>query len=613
MALLNIRTNADPDGVNQYGAEFADLRTADAERINRMSLYRRENEDARKTNLLAKIQQPDTRDYGRAQRRRHDTFRHDIPLPLGKALTVKHSYRISGRLPDAIVDRRDESPEERYRSDTMEKIVWAIMRASRGNTQFASGSWDGSELGSTVFDLYYDVKRQLPIFRAVDPIGLVVVPGVDDPHEFQRVYRSWDVPLASLRAEYKDDPTVRLQEITKSHMAGTIEMVTIAQMCDEDQRVRFIPHCGVKLEEETHSFGFVPYVVIPNVGPDRDIWGWADYEFVRAITAYLGALFSREADILRSVANGTYIEKGTGQNPELIRATLTEGGVIPSKRDGDLQPVDPPQVPQFAEAHADRAMAMFKMLGFAPDATWGLGRYTSGSEHGLSLQPFVEFTAMKQLNWEAGLGRLFDMAYRMIEKKLVGNAKYRGSKPGPGNRRLPFVVNLGSNMDPLKAQNPSATQTADPGAADLQADDLIDLPRTPAALFDGDYEVRFIWNNRIDPDDPSYILAELNKFQHGAQSLETTLERLGFEAPQDEIRRIEQEAELYPWLNNGMIALIRAQLSQSNQGDGGGNPGSATADLSQGTATAGSNPALGADAGAQGLGAGASAPMYGGA
>ncbi len=613
------RTPADPDSVNALSDEFEDLRTASNERLARMKQYRDEGQSARGSDLMSSIGQS-TEDYGRARRGSNEVFRHRIPLPFGKALNVKHAYRISGKLPDVVVDRRDESPEERYRSDTMEKIVWAIMRASRGSTQFSSGAWDGSELGATCFDLYYDIGSQIPKFRACDPMGLLEVQGVDDPHDFQRVYRFWDVPKSSLLAAYRDQviseeqpQTPRLGDITPSHTTAGIEMVTIAQMCDKTKLVRFVPQDGVKLFERKHDLGFVPYVIIPNVGPERDVWGWADYEFIRAIAGYISTNFAREADILRAVANGTYIEKGTGQAPEVIQSILAEGGVVPARRDGELKPVDPPDVPQFASDHMSRAMEMFKMLGFAPDAAWGAGFSGSAADRGLMLQPLVEFTAMKQLNWEAGLGRLFAMAYRMLESKLTGTATYRGSKPSSvGNRRLPFSFQLGSKLDPLQQQAPAGPEDA-AGGFGMDGGEMISLPRTPKELFDGDYEVRFLWNNRIDPDDPSYVLSELNKFQHGAQSLETTLERLGFEAPQDEMKRIETEADRFPWINQGMVALIRAQLSSGAQGDGGGPPADPTGDLGQATDTASTagGGALGADAAAQALGAQATGPSGG--
>jgi hypothetical protein len=568
-----------------------------------------------------------TEDYGRVVKQ--DAYaRHRVQLPFGMALTVKHTYRISGRLPDAVVDRREETAEERYRSDTMEKMWWGILRHSGDTTVFGTGAWHASMLGSACFDVYMDVNAQMPRVRAIDPAGVLVVRGVDDPHDFQRVYRYWQVSLAEAKATYRGREfqpgiEINVDSMSSTHKVGSVEMATLVEMADRDRTVRFAlgtEEPSVPLSERNHNLGFVPYVVIPNIGPYDDLWGWSDYEFVRSLVAYIPQLFSREADILRMVANGSVIEKGTGQDPNKVREVMREGGVLPSRRDGAVEPIQAPEVPQFEAEHARRAMEMMKMLGFAPDGAWGTnGVLTTGAAKALDLQPLLEYTAMKQSNWSAGLARMARYCFQIIEKQQVGTATYRGVRPGTTARQtrafMPFQV--GPELEPLTQQ---AEPNLDPLAGDVEMDgseESIILPRTPAELFSGDYSMRFVWQNRIDPDDPSYVLSELNKFAQGAQSLRTTLERLGFQSPEDEMKLIEDEAAKFPWLRQGMIALINAQLRGNAQGQGGGSPGASQGELAAEAsamtqaAGGGSAGAFGADAGAAGLGA--TGLLYGGA
>jgi hypothetical protein len=581
------RSQPDPDTAELLNlkAEFEDLCVAESERLSRMDQYRAENNFARDVNLQDRIggRNLTGADYGR-NAREEDQQRHNIPLPFGKALTVKHAYRIAGQLPDCIVDQRDNTPQERHRSNVMEKIVWAIMRASGGETTLASGAWDASELGSASFDLYYDVKTEMPIFRRCDPAGVLVVPGVDDPHDFQRVYRAWKVPTKSLRAEYRDqsfrNQPVDVGAVSATEVVGGQDVTTVVQFCDRTRQLRFaVSKSGaVGLYEYVHAYGFVPHVVIPNVGPYEDIFGWADYEFVRSLQGYIGNLFSREADVLRGVANGAMIEKGTGANPDTVQAVVKRGGVLPSKRDGEVSPIEAPQMPGFHESHNERAMEMLKMLGFAPDAAWGKPGSSSGTDRGLMLQPLMEYTSMKQLNWQKGLARLFGMAYRMIEMKMVTTVTYRGAVPGRmKGAQSPFTMMLGPDAPLLNELDGTTDEyTGMPNE--------VDLPRSPKELFDGDYCVRFLWTNRLDPDDPRYSTAEVAKFTSGLQSLQTTLERLGFQAPEDEMRRIEQEAKRFPWINQGLVSLIMAQIKGNQQGEGGGGSQADTSALAGGAA-----------------------------
>ncbi len=614
--------------IDALSAEFESLRAAEGQRLDRYRVYREENEASRNIDDL-KLALDDT-DYGIARRSSSGAAeRHFISLPFGQALTVKHAYRIAGRFPDAHVDRREETPQERYRSDTMEKMWWGILHQSEGETMLSSAAWHGSQLGSSVLEVKFDIEKQMPYVCAVDPAGVLVVRGVNKVHDFQRVFQFWQVPLVEAQAEYRDQEfggaPVAVGDLQSTHKIGTTEMVTLVQMTDKRTRVRFALGGtsnrrgeAVPLMEWQHGLGFVPMAVIPNIGPYDDVWGWADYEFYRALVAYIPRLLSREADILRMVANGAYQESGTGQDPALIKKTLAEGGIIPTKRESEIKPVPAPDVPAFQSEHGDRVMELLKMLSFAPDAAWGGADTRSGADRSLQLQPLMEFTAMKQQNWSTGLAKIASMCFRTIESLQLGSATYRGARVSNATRQRgafqPFKI--GPNEQPAQ-QKPPVDPFLDDGMVmeDDEGEPIL-LPRSPRELFDGDYTVRFAWANRIDPDDPAYVLSELNKFQQGIQSLRSTLERLGHTSPEDEMRLIEQEAERFPWLRSGLIALTKLQVEQAQnaQGGGTGDPaqdqqGDLSAALDMTQTKDGS--ALDADAGAAALGG--LGQLYGGA
>jgi hypothetical protein len=560
--------------LEQLAAEFEALRNADSKRLERYRSHREEMDRGR--DPARKIW---TEDYGRKPRDDLSLQRHDIVLPFGQVLTVKHTYRVSGRLPDVYVDPRDAGALEQYRSMVMEKIIWGLLREANGEQQFASGAWDASQVGAACFDQYWDFSRQMPVFREIDPATVVVVPGFDNPHNFRRVYRFWQEPLATVKATYRDIDFRGLGSFA-THASGTKEgtqeVCTIVQVCEPGQfdetgelipgrTLRFILEAKIPLYEEPNGLPFCPYVVIPNLGPEREVWGVSDYEMVRDLCNYLPMLFSREADVIRMTAGGAYLDKGTGQPPDQIANFLRKGGVLPAKKDSDLVPVGGPEVPDFLPTHVQTALQYLQWLGFAPPAAWGDGSAGSGSDRGLQLQPQLELTALKQVNWASGLTRLFGQSLQMIERLQPPESKavYRGQIARGGlYRNSPFTLII----EPDAIDDPDIEAITDD-------QELIGLaPRTPTDLFDGDYRVRFVYANRLDPDDPAFVTAEINKFAQGVQSLQTTLERLGCQSPEDEMRRIEREAEKMPWLRQGMIALIKAQLGVEGQGEGGGPP-----------------------------------------
>jgi hypothetical protein len=244
--------------------------------------------------------------------------------------------------------------------------------------------------------------------------------------------------------------------------------------------------------------------------------------------------------------------RGTKLSPLQIQQLLQEGGVIPVGRDGDILPVQVPEMPSFSVEHGQRAFDLLERLGFAPPAAWGSIGAQSGSDRGLQLQPLFELTALKQKNWSAGLSRLGRMVFETIDKKGGTKATYAGVHRS-GAKRKSFAITLG-------------TEAPAQGLVDEMTGEAVDLPTSPKELFSGDYRVRFEFASRIDFDDPAYVASELNKFAQGVQSARTTLERLGFPAPEDELKLIEQEAEQFPWLRQGMIKLLEMQLNQSQQG-----------------------------------------------
>lgn len=594
MGILS-RLTPEQESARERGAtlanEFKALKAGESPRLQRYRDFEDEYEGCRTTRLDS------VNDYGRQVDHR-SVERHNIRLPYAHAITTKHAYRVAGRIPDIVCQRRDSSAPERFRADTIEKILYAVYSYSSADLQFASGAHDGSLLGAACFDVYYNFTRQMPRFRSVFPGGILVVPGVEDPHEFKRVYRFWQVSVASFRAEYGDRVFPGGQTWRDIKADEGTEKITMVKACDTHKAELFAG--DVLLETEEHNYGFTPYVIIPNLGPIRKLWGYSDYEFYRVVAAYYESVLSRQADVIRSAANGAYVDENTGQDANDIKRALREGGVIPARPGSKLSPVEVAQMPQFAAEHVQAIRNAMDDLGFSPPAAWGQIGATSGSDRALQMAPQVELTALKQIHWSAGLKRLNTMLLRMIEQKQGTSVTYRGVH-AKGHTLTPFAITLNA------AAQESDAMLDDNGNPILDAEgNPVEIPQTPEALIDGDYDTNLVWQKRLDRDDPQFVLTVLNKFQQGVISLYTALTELGIESPEDEMRLIEQEAERFPWLRSGMIALIKQQLDASGQGAGGPDAGTTPGDITSGIQSmlaggGGASGALNADALSRGL------------
>lgn len=583
---------------------FESLKEDAAERLSRYQEYTAEYEAPRTAVVKGKVT-----DYGRKVTG-EDLQRHHIPMPYSHAIVMKHAYRIAGRLPDLIAQRLDNSEYELYRSDLIEKLLYSVYESSDAEQQLAAGAHDGSLLGPACFEVYFDVGYDQPRFRSVNPRNVLVVNGVDDPHDFEACFYFWEVSVASFRAKYGGTELPDGTAVEQIKADNGRDKICIVQMTDRNARFRFAG--GHLLEPPTpHNYGFTPYIVIPNLGPYRDVWGYGDYEFFRHVAAYFETVLSRQADVIRATANGAYLEKGTGQSPKAIKQVVQQGGVAPSREKGEVVAIQPAEFGTGFVEHVQLMRDAMNDLGFTPPASWGALGATSGSDRALQMAPQVELTALKQINWSAGLKRLNTMILKLIEDKSTGKSTYGGNKL-KGAQITPFRIVINAAAEENYAITDSKGQPVlNPDGTPLQ------IPLNPAQLIDGNHCTRVQWERRLDRDDPEYVMTELNKFAQAAQSLHTTLANLGHESPEDEMKLIEQESERFPWLRSGLVALIVKQLEASANGDP-----SASGDLTSGLSSlfgsgGGGSGALNVDALNRGLNgsdnAGGSGPGPGGA
>jgi hypothetical protein len=545
---------------------FQALRAENDQRIGR---YRTAEDRYARSRDEGRVSLGDHDDYGRpvgdAPRNRHA-----IPLNYDHAITQKHSFRIAGRLPDVLVPGNDRSKYERFRSDTIEKLIYGVWRYSDIASQFASGAHHASLLGAACFDVWLDPSNlQIPKVRELHPGTVLVVPGIDDIHDFEAVYRFWPVSIRSLREKYRgvDLPHGgHIDDVRPTEDGGGSTI--LVELITRDNRVRFAGK--TVLSERPHTYGFAPYIIIPNLGPVEELWGFSDHEFYKDAVAYLERLISRQADVAATTANGAMQDLGSGQHPSKVLNIIRKGGIVPGKKDSKgIQPIQPPEFGAWIDSHHAFIRQAINDLGFTPDAAWGtIGASTSGSDRALQLGPQLELTGLKQIHWSGGIKRMNTMILKLIEKYTV-EATFRGTAT-KGYRSSPFTIVVNAAAAEAAQASPSDIDLADIGTDGAPKS----LPQTPKELIAGDYCTEVKWNNRLDRDDPQFVLSELNKYAQAAQSLYTTLERLGFADPSEEIELIAAEAEKYPWLRSGMISLIKQQLdAAANTAPAGGSGG----------------------------------------
>jgi hypothetical protein len=554
-----------PVNLDDYANELQELRAHDVHRISRMVGMR---------DLVEQFRRDDPRtstwDYGRRFLGTGPNGKHDIRLPYLLATMIKHTHRVASKVPDVRVDRADQSLAERWRQYALERYLAVCWARSDAAVQIQDGAWDGSGVGAVAFEVDYHIKDQIGCFYARAPEGIVIVPDPVTVWPFQRVYRSWTTSVAALKATYNGrdvspfDSTfgpVAVEDLVPDEGGDKdTNRCTVHEVSTPEFKLRW---CGsVELYYIEHNYGICPWVVVPNVGPRRKLYGYGDVEMLADAALYYQMLMSKQADVTAFAARGAYTEENTGQNAELISSIIASGGVVPIREGSEIKPIEAPTQPAFVSDHLDAAHRAIMEIGFTTTASWASSdaAATSGSESGMRLQPSVELARLKQVNLAWALAKVNEIILRIAERKISADDGliYRGAIPLPNGRSEPFKLKLGG-----------AT-----GEGTIP-DEFREVPDTslPTAI-GGSYETNVIFTDRLDMYDPQHSLQELSKYSQGAQSLRTTLENLGCQDPDNEIGLIVKEAEANPWMRQGMIALVLAQLKASEGQGGSGLPGS---------------------------------------
>lgn len=284
----------------------------------------------------------------------------------------------------------------------------------------------------------------------------------------------------------------------------------------------------------------VPVIEMLNSLPGDEREPMSDITGISDLNLYLDQLLSQQANIIKRYSNPTIIDKQSGQSVQDIRqAVQADGGVLPIRRDGDIELLNWQGQPPDIQAQYARVMQAIYDLSGKPATSYGqVMSNQSGVATNMSLSPATTTTEEKQGIVGVALVQLNEAILRLNEKFMKGEQ----------------IEVRGSN------------QTR-PGVHSWQYFDV----KITGAEIGGWYKNRIKWASALRTDDPIYVQNELAKSSGDAsnppkQSLYTTLENLGVEDVEAEIDRISRQLEdprLHP--ERLTAAIGAAQAMQQGQ------------------------------------------------
>jgi hypothetical protein len=268
---------------------------------------------------------------------------------------------------------------------------------------------------------------------------------------------------------------------------------------------------NMKLGYPENGVPFIEFPCYPSNGNREPKNG---IEQIIELTQYLSQLISQKADVIRTYANPTIIDRQSGQSPEQIRrAVAADGSVLPVHRDGGIEFLNwngtMPAIEEQVELVRD---LIFDLSGKPRSAFGQTVTNQSGVVTNLALTPTLQSNEYHETQWGAHLSKLNRRLLQLTEKfGKTHEMNFRGYRP------------VGADMENQK---------------------VVELSMTGKEI-DGWYENRIKWPSTIRTDDPGYIQSIVSQLTADPPliSIYTALERLGYEDVEAEIYRIQQDLE----------------------------------------------------------------------
>ena len=332
------------------------------------------------------------------------------------------SYLMSGM--HSVVDPADESPEAVERARLAEGALQDV--ADRNNLPQLDfdTELDAAVLGDGAFKVTWDPAERRVRVSSPDVQGLYAWWLGDDMARVWRVASRYHMSPEEVELSFGLPPAGR-----RARRDGRIEVVeiwtaeTFALWVD-----------GERVEEKANPYGFIPFVIYPNLREPKQFWGTSDIPAIRESTRELNRALSQLSIILE-----------LSGNPIAVLENVTDA------QDISVQPGAVWELPDKARAylldllqgggvqlHVDYVNLIYRTmhdLGEAPRTAFGESKANlSGVALNLELDPLLKKVQRKRLIRSAAYQRRDEMVLRILERETGARFGPQGAGQAPRTR-----------------------------------------------------------------------------------------------------------------------------------------------------------------------------------
>lgn len=457
-------------------------------------------------------------------------------------ITMKHVQLLVGRLPGIQVMPYGTDEIARRHAEKLEAVLYSAWAASNAMETFQRVAWDSFVLRRGLIYYWWDTREKRAKFKYCTPDDYY--PEYDGDVTYRAIYvhrRN----IHALRQKYPKaantivaDPPADVEQLYGQDQPR-IEQTNYVSVKDYyDADGNFVRIVGDSILEKT-KLGYptpeVPFIEFPCYPSNGNREPKNGIDQLVELTQYLSQLISQKADVIRTYANPTILDKQSGQDPEEIRrAVSADGSVLPIARDSEIEFLNwSGSTPAIDEQITQILDIIFDISG-KPRSSFGQTvTNQSGVVTNLALTPTLQSNEYHETIWGHRLSELNRRLLEITEKFAKGELQiYRGNRPAGADHKGSKVVSETIKGEEIR----------------------------------GWYENRIKWPSAIRTDDPVYIQNMLSQLTSDppALSLYSVLEKLGTEDVEAEIDRILEQLEdprLHP-------DRLEAGVNAANQASG---------------------------------------------
>ena len=325
------------------------------------------------------------------------------------------AYLMSGM--HSVVDPEDESPEAAERARQAERALRDVYEQNNLAQLDFDTEIDAAVLGDGAYKVTWDAVERRVRVSAPDVQGLYVWWLGDDMSRVWRVASRYELAVDEAKMVFGD-----LTPWPPSLKGRGNERLEIVEVWTAETFELWVS--GARVEEKANPYGFIPFVVFPNLREPKQFWGTSDIPPVRESLRELNRALSQLSMILE-----------LSGNPIAVLENITEA------QDIAVQPGAVWELPERARAylldllqgggvqlHVDYVNMIYRTLhdlGETPRTAFGESRgNVSGVALSIELDPLQKKVQRKRLIRSAAYRRRDEMVLRILEQQ--GGARFGG-------------------------------------------------------------------------------------------------------------------------------------------------------------------------------------------